>query len=108
MKAIRKNFMTKWKAAMRILLSFNIRPYPQFKRLAAAVTVLVVALALFHIYFFHLVENGAVFAASDATAAPAPTVDETKVTDILNRFSDKAAARASAATLVPSVVQPSA
>lgn len=98
----------KFKKALKNIFIFPMSAKSQFRRLMIASTILFVGVVAFHLYFFQKVETQNIFAAAPVAApGPSQTVNEKKMSMILQRFADKVKTRDEALLAKPPVAEPS-
>ena len=88
------------------IFHFPMSPRRHFRRLVLTMLALFLAVVGFHSYYFYRIQTHKVFQAADATVAPAPKVNEAKLTKVLSHYENKAIMRTQAAQLVPVVGEP--
>lgn len=78
--------------SIKTLFRFRIAPRKQFTYLIVFIIIVLISSSAFHIFLFRNVLSSDVFSI-DTPATPIQTVDEKKLENVLDRFSEREALR---------------
>ena len=94
----------KWK---KDFLIFRISPAKHFNNLIILSFSLLICIVAYHGYIYYQIKYLDIQKSSEIYPAPVPTINNKKLSTILNKFDEKAKIQAGVLNLVPPIVDPS-